>query len=904
MALQDNPFADLIPQAPRQQPVAPARIYGAPKRIDPAEQQRLDLAMRAAQRGDNSDLRAAAAADRAAAAAERQALLDGQKLTQEKKLNETEAKTTAFYNRALGADRDFEATNSATNPRGVFAQGVVDILPTGITNSFTSPDRQKAEQAKRDFIAASLRYESGAAISPAEFEKQDSTFFPQPGDSPEVIKQKEGARQRVIESFQIGAGTGAARVNAIRGPEGSVQFNDERPNTSANSYRLKPGQEAQIAALAQSGASATTIAALVKDFGGNASPESLKALQDFYAKPENRGIAPSQDYNQVDKVRPVDFGDGALGAAGRGLTDTATLGFADEIGGLADTVTKGGTYADNLDRRRGNALYDEQNQFGARLTGQIAGGLVLPGGGARTAGELARVGAAYGGAYGFGSSDGDIGQRTLGAAGGAATGGAAGYGLGALGNLAAARFGRGPGGGGGNATGRELLAAAGRQGIDVLPADVGGAMTRRMTAGVVQTPFGSGPIVAAAERAQGQAGTRLGQIAAEVGAPARQEALGEVGQAAAQGYIDRTGEAARQAYGNARELSQDTLVQGRGAFQNLNAQIRELAPTSNTDAPLISGLTRLRDDIASDRGVTNLSVDSIRRLRTSVRAEAQSEGLRGTDYNRRAGQVLDALSNDIASQLPPEAAAAFRTADRAYAERLNVIDDVMENVVGSGGDRSAEAVAQRLSNMSRGDSARLRTFLNSVTPEESGIVRGSLIQEMGRSSSGRQNAAGSQFSLQTFLTNWDKMPNRTRDLLFRGEHRQAIEDLARVAEGARASRAYSNTSGTAGASNSSRLVSDVGRLGSFAGATSTLGGSVVLENLTGRLLGSQRFAQWLARAPRDPARQEAWVRRLTTLASREPQIANDILPIQQALQSAISKSAANEAPADQVDNRR
>lgn len=901
MALQDNPFADLIPQAPQQAPQAPARIYGAPKRIDPAEQQRLALAERAAQRGDNADLRAAAAADRAAAAAERAAALDGQKLTQEKKLNETEAKTTAFYNRALGADRDFEATNAATNPRGVFAQGVVDILPTGVTNSFTSPDRQKAEQAKRDFIAASLRYESGAAITPTEFEKQDATFFPQPGDSPEVIKQKEGARQRVIESFQIAAGTGAARVNQIRGPEGAVQFAGEGPATSANAYRLKPEQEAAVAALAQSGASADAISALVKQFGGNASPESLKGLQDFYADPKNRGIAPDQNYEQVDKVRPVAFGDGALGAAGRGLTDTATLGFADEIGAVADTIG-GGTYADNLDRRRGNALYDEQNQFGARLAGQIAGGLVLPGGGARTAGELGRVGAAYGGAYGFGSSNGDIGQRLLGAAGGAATGGAAGYGLGALGNLAASRLaGRTPPGGGTPTGGQELLAAAGRQGIDVLPADVGGSLTRRMTAGVVQTPFGSGPIVAAAERGQQQAGARLGQIAAEVGAPARQEALGEVGQAAAQGYIDRTGEAARQAYGAARELSQDTLVQGRGAFQNLNAQIRELAPTSNTDAPLISGLTRLRDDIASDRGVTNLSVDSIRRLRTSVRAEARSEGLRGTDYNRRAGQVLDALSEDIATQLPPEAAAAFRAADRAYAERLNVIDDVMENVVGSGGDRSAEAVANRLIGMGRGDSARLRTFLNSVTPEESGIVRGSLIQEMGRSSAGQQNATGNQFSLQTFLTNWDKMPNRTRDLLFRGEHRQAIEDLARVAEGARGSRAYANTSGTAGATNSSRLVSDVGRLGSFAGATSTLGGSIVLENLTGRLLGSQRFAQWLARAPRDPARQEAWARRLTTLATREPAIANDILPLQQALQQAVPRAAANDKPQE---NRR
>ncbi len=580
----------------------------------------------------------------------------------------------------------------------------------------------------------------------------------------------------------------------------------------------------------------------------------------------------------------------------RGVADTVTLGLSDEIAAAGQTIFGDGTMRENLARERGIAGYDEQYNFLPRLTGQIAGGFALPVGGATTPGRLAAVGAGYGAGYGFGSADGSLADRLSGAVSGGVVGGGLGF---AGGTIAQRLASRGGGGGGGNAAGREVYQAAQDAGIVdpgtgrslVLPADVAGPMTRRLTAGMEQSPFGSGPIRRAAERGQNRAGERLTEIASAEGAPVRQEALGELGQNAAQGYIDRTGAAATRAYDGARELAGDTLVQGRRAFQNLNSQIRELAPTAPVDGPVISGLERLRNVIANEGGLNSLSVDAIRRLRTATAAEARVEGLRGTDYQRRANLVLNDLSEDIASQLPDEAAAAFRAADRAYAERLNTIDDVMTQVVGQNGDRSAEAVANRLIGLSRGDSARLRTFLNAVEPEEAGIIRGSLIQEMGRSTPGQQTAAGDGFSLSTFLTNWDKMPVRTRDTLFRGEHRQAIEALARYAQGVRGTRSYTNTSNTAGAANAA----SIGRSAmSGAGAVASLGGTAVLENLTGRLLGSRRFAQWLARAPRDPSQTGAWARRLSVIASREPALAPDIAPLQAALSQSPGRAAAQD----------
>jgi hypothetical protein len=416
-----------------------------------------------------------------------------------------------------------------------------------------------------------------------------------------------------------------------------------------------------------------------------------------------------------------------------------------------------------------------------------------------------------------------------------------------------------------------------------------------LTAGLTQTPFGAGPITAAAERTSGQASARLAEIAIAEGTPARQEVLGEAGRRAAQRYIDSSGEEGRRLYGAARAEAGTSVASAQRAVADLDRHIAELAPTANTNAPEIAALNKLRADLVDDSGnLRELPIDAIRRLRTGVRAMAQNDELRGSDFQRRATQVLSELREDISEALPDAARAAFREADRHWQVRLQTIDDVMETVIGPKGNRSAEAVAQRLIGMSRGDSSRLRRFIASIPEEEAGIIRGSVIHEMGRASSGQQGAAGNAFSLESFLTNWDKLPERARSTLFRGESRAAIDDLAKIAEGSRQASRYANRSNTGGAAN----VSEIGRALSYGAGFSTLGASVVLENLTGRLLASPNFARflvWTARGRREPGEI---VRKLGRVAAREPGLSADIIPIRAALEGGARAAAAenNEDP--------
>ncbi len=63
-------------------------------------------------------------------------------------------------------------------------------------NLVKGPQLQAIEQANRDFINASLRRESGAVISEAEFDNAYKQYLPRAGDSPEVLAQKKANRDR------------------------------------------------------------------------------------------------------------------------------------------------------------------------------------------------------------------------------------------------------------------------------------------------------------------------------------------------------------------------------------------------------------------------------------------------------------------------------------------------------------------------------------------------------------------------------------------------------------------------------------------------------------------------------------------------------------------------------------
>jgi len=69
-----------------------------------------------------------------------------------------------------------------------------------------SAEQQQVEQARRNFITAVLRKESGAVISPQEFMAEEKKYFPQLGDLEPVIRQKREAREIAIRAMDVQSG--------------------------------------------------------------------------------------------------------------------------------------------------------------------------------------------------------------------------------------------------------------------------------------------------------------------------------------------------------------------------------------------------------------------------------------------------------------------------------------------------------------------------------------------------------------------------------------------------------------------------------------------------------------------------------------------------------------------------
>jgi type II secretory pathway pseudopilin PulG len=84
-----------------------------------------------------------------------------------------------------------------------FSQSVAGGIPL-VGNYMKSPQYQQAEQAGAEFLAAILRKDTGAAVTQQEFDIYGAMYLPRPGDSPEVLQQKEVARIRALEAIRAG----------------------------------------------------------------------------------------------------------------------------------------------------------------------------------------------------------------------------------------------------------------------------------------------------------------------------------------------------------------------------------------------------------------------------------------------------------------------------------------------------------------------------------------------------------------------------------------------------------------------------------------------------------------------------------------------------------------------------
>jgi hypothetical protein len=145
-----------------------------------------------------------------------------------KPLTEGQSKSALFGARMLDANDILESlSQSGTN---VSTPGMNSGYGVGsVMSALSSKDQQQLMQAKRNFVNAVLRRESGAVIADSEFANAEKQYFPQINEGPEVRAQKKANREAATRGILVDVPEDRrdSIIAEIRGPKAAPAANPQ-----------------------------------------------------------------------------------------------------------------------------------------------------------------------------------------------------------------------------------------------------------------------------------------------------------------------------------------------------------------------------------------------------------------------------------------------------------------------------------------------------------------------------------------------------------------------------------------------------------------------------------------------------------------------------------------------------
>lgn len=303
----------------------------------------------------------------------------------------------------------------------------------------------------------------------------------------------------------------------------------------------------------------------------------------------------------------------------------------------------------------------------------------------------------------------------------------------------------------------------------------------------------------------------------------------------------------------------------------LNDIAAEAAGAKNLQAMKMSdeGVSLLRsmaDDAANNGGT--LPYTAIKQYRSRIGELLSSPELRGKEAAKR---VYGALSADMESAFGnkgEQALAAYQKANKFYQSGAQRMDNFLQPIFGQKTPEKAFKAA--LSGTKEG-ATQLGQIMKSLKGDERRVVSDTVLERLGKATPGAQNAEGDVFSVATYLTNWNKLSDSAKKVLFGdGGRRASLDRIARIAERVKdVERIGGNPSGTA-----SHMLSGGIGAGLWFSPLAT-GGALLGSNGAARLMTNQKFLGWLAKASiqSSPAAIDSSIRKLPAIAKAHPELA-------------------------------
>lgn len=239
--------------------------------------------------------------------------------------------------------------------------------------------------------------------------------------------------------------------------------------------------------------------------------------------------------------------------------------------------------------------------------------------------------------------------------------------------------------------------------------------------------------------------------------------------------------------------------------------------------------------------------EQFRNWRTNVGRRTDQPSIKGG----QSKQLYAAITKDLEGAADSAGVGDdFRT---LMAEQAKAYDDEIR--LSEGGDIPAmENIATKQTESGKaffmkllGNPDRVELLKRNATPEQWQQFAGDTLEYLGLAKDSAQGAVGDLISPNTFLTNWNKMDPRTKNIMFDDNlgTRQTLDDLAVVAEAMRQRGNSSNFSNTAGVGMSAAALTPAG-LGAMAGNVPGAIAGAGLTYGTIKALMSQTMARWAA----------------------------------------------------------
>ncbi len=282
-----------------------------------------------------------------------------------------------------------------------------------------------------------------------------------------------------------------------------------------------------------------------------------------------------------------------------------------------------------------------------------------------------------------------------------------------------------------------------------------------------------------------------------------------------------------------------------------------------------------------------VSYDALKRIRSQVGGMIESSSFGSDVPTGELKRLYGALSDDMkiaAKATGPEAEKALTRANK-YTKAMHERIDTVQRVVDKNG--GPEKVFQAATSGTAEGATTLRAVLKTLPDDAKKTLVSTMLRRLGRATPGRQNDIGTEFSTETFLTNWNRLSPEAKSAMSGPMGKQYAEDLNKVAKVAsnlrEGSKVYSNPSGTAPLK---AAIVTYGALGTGIGTGNLPGIAGALSYLASnrgaaKLLTNPEFVNWLAKAPKPNSKDwGAYATRLTAISQMYPEDSEAIADVQ------------------------